>query len=637
MSCFECELIVDSMLEDMIENRKKLSDDVRDFACYKIVTTNMTASCIDFLDLYLPTIIQMTIEQVTGLGVCRANKCCPPSSVDPQRAFTYQEIQSGKCPTMIALEDRYLPTRMSTSTATASEEDENFIEDVEDEKALEFIVSKSKYASLDDLVELRWYCMLVLVMAEITAFTALASVTMMVFAGANPNVVGCDNQVVNGCHEFNSLKNKSGCTPVLEYQFESVQVEFNYICDDAKKVKNTITIQTFGVLVGAAIFGQVSDNFGRRKALIVSCIGNAIFNLISSYSPDLFYFMLWRTVAGVFAGGITVVQMVYMVENIPRNHRMWIQNSITWSPNLIIFPYIAYLAHDWRTLSVVIAVASLLSFFSLVLLEESPRWLVQKGRMEEARALLVKIRKTDRLYNDEFEHDLDDVLTIEAEKHARSSKKAKKYTFIHLFCTWKMMAQTFTFIIGIICTTFIVYALMYNMEKLSGSLYWNSAIIGASRWVVNIIVSIADYKYTWFGRKLINQISMISTLVSLAVMAGYMYTGNGKDVLAIGTSVAVAMCSQLFIAKYLMINELYPTAVRNLAVAAVSTMSRIGSMFSPQLFYLSDYAEWIPYAVLVVFQLVDLLVFCIFIPETKGVHLENHLPPKHKRIFGKRA
>lgn len=31
-----------------------------------------------------------------------------------------------------------------------------------------------------------------------------------------------------------------------------------------------------------------------------------------------------------------------------------------------------------------------------------------------------------------------------------------------------------------ICTTFIVYALMYNMEKLSGSLYWNSAIIGVS-------------------------------------------------------------------------------------------------------------------------------------------------------------
>uniref|UniRef100_A0A1I7T0J3 MFS domain-containing protein n=1 Tax=Caenorhabditis tropicalis TaxID=1561998 RepID=A0A1I7T0J3_9PELO len=454
---------------------------------------------------------------------------------------------------------------------------------------------------------------------------------------ATPNVVGCGNNIVNGCHEYNSLKNQSGCTPVLEYQFESVQVEFNYICDDAKKVKNTITVQTFGVLVGAAVFGQFSDSFGRRKALIISCVGNAIFNLISSYSPDLSFFIIWRTIAGVFAGGITVVQMVYMVENIPRHHRMWIQNSITWSPNLILFPYVAYLAHDWRTLCVVISAASVLSFFALMLLEESPRWLVQKGNLEEARRLIIKIRKIDRLYLEEFEEQLDDVLKIEAEKLARSSKKTKKYTFIHLFCTWKMIAQTMTFIIGIICTTFIVYALMYNMEKLSGSLYWNSAAIGASRWIVNILVSIADYKLHWFGRKLINILSMTFTLISLGVMAGYMYTGHGGSVVAIGTTVAIAMCSQLFIAKYLMVNELYPTAVRNLAVSAVSTMSRIGSMFSPQLFYLIDIAEWIPYAVLVGFQLVDLIIFCIFIPETKGVHLENHLPPKHKRIFGKRS
>ncbi|PIC36258.1 hypothetical protein B9Z55_015322 [Caenorhabditis nigoni] len=97
------------------------------------------------------------------------------------------------------------------------------------------------------------------------------------------------------------------------------------------------------------------------------------------------------------------------------------------------------------------------------------------------------------------------------------------------------------------------------------------------------------------------------------------------------------MCAQLFLSKYLIVNELYPTAVRNLAMSAVSTMCRVGAMFSPQLFYLSDIGEWIPYAVLVGMQLLDLVIFCIFIPETKGVHLENHLPPKHKRIFGRRA
>ncbi|EFP06199.1 hypothetical protein CRE_13156, partial [Caenorhabditis remanei] len=51
----------------------------------------------------------------------------------------------------------------------------------------------------------------------------------------------------------------------------------------------------------------------------------------------------------------------------------------------------------------------------------------------------------------------------------------------------------------------------------------------------------------------------------------------------------------------------------------------------------SDYAEWIPYAVLLGCQFYDFIVLSIFLPETKGVVLENHLPPKNKRIFGKRA
>ncbi|CAI5449099.1 unnamed protein product [Caenorhabditis angaria] len=496
---------------------------------------------------------------------------------------------------------------MSSSSSSSSEdEDEILIE-----KNLESPVKPKSEKCMEDLLELRWYCLRVLWMAEVAAFTALASVTFMVFAGANPSIVGCDNYKVNNCLDLKSLQNRTGCVPKINYQFKSTQVEFNYLCEEAKKVKNTITVQTFGVLIGAAVFGQISDNIGRRKALLISTFGNAVFNVIAGFSPDLLIFMILRTVCGIFAGGMTVVQIVFMVENIPRKHRMWIQNSITWSPNLIIYPFVAYLAQDWRNLSIIVGFTSFVTFLAVLILHESPRWLVQKGKIEEARR----------------------VLNWKMKKWPRQQKRSKKYTFIHLFCTWKMLAQTLTFVTGIVCTTTIVYALMYNMEKLSGSLFWNSAWIGASRWVVNIVVSILDYKFTWFGRKIVNQLSMFFTILALGVMTSYSYYGEKGTILTVGTFIAASMCSQLFIVKYLMVNELYPTAVRNLAVSAVSTMSRIGSMFSPQLFYLADYADWIPYAVLFGLQIYDLVVFSIFIPETKGVHLENHLPPKNQRIF----
>uniref|UniRef100_A0A1I7XID0 MFS domain-containing protein n=1 Tax=Heterorhabditis bacteriophora TaxID=37862 RepID=A0A1I7XID0_HETBA len=47
-----------------------------------------------------------------------------------------------------------------------------------------------------------------------------------------------------------------------------------------------------------------------------------------------------------------------------------------------------------------------------------------------------------------------------------------------------------------------------------------------------------------------------------------------------------AMTSQLYLAKFMITNELFPTAVRNLAVAALSVSSRIGTIMAPQLFYL---------------------------------------------------
>ncbi|CAD6196740.1 unnamed protein product [Caenorhabditis auriculariae] len=494
--------------------------------------------------------------------------------------------------------------------------------------------------SLDDIVRLRWYCALVLLMAELVAFTCLASVTLMVFAGASPTVSGCGNEVFTKstiCEELSVRRNLTGCVPKLDYQFKSLQVEFDYICDDAKKVKNTISVQMFGVLLGAAFFGQLSDLFGRRKALFFSSVGNAVFNVVASRSPDLLYFTIWRTLAGFFTGGLIVVQLVFMVENVPRRHRMWIQNAITWSPNQIIYPIVAYYAHDWRNLSIAVGVASVLAAAVILLLEESPRWSIQKGRLEAARRSLQRIAKLDGIAKDVFDAEIDEILLNEQEKLDEMQGKRKNYTFVHLFCTWTMMGRTLTFIVGIICTTMIVYALTYNMEKLSGSLYWNMALIGVSRWIVNIAVSLLDYHVESFGRRLSNHVAMVSTTALLFAITAAVYNGIGGYIISVGAVLTLAMCSQLFIVKYMMVNELYPTAVRNLAVSAVSTASRVGSMFAPQLFYLADVAPWAPYAVLSVLAAVDLVSFTVCIPESKGKHLENHLPPKHERIFGNKT
>ncbi|VDL73429.1 unnamed protein product [Nippostrongylus brasiliensis] len=111
------------------------------------------------------------------------------------------------------------------------------------------------------------------------------------------------------------------------------------------------------------------------------------------------------------------------------------------------------------------------------------------------------------------------------------------------------------------------------------------------------------------------------------------YQAEGAWIIRYGTIAVTSMTSQLYIAKFMITNELFPTAVRNIAVSALGVSSRLGTILAPQIFELSEILPVLPYAVLLVLAVVDCICFQVFLPETKGKSLENHLPPKEKRIL----
>ncbi|CAJ0955690.1 unnamed protein product, partial [Mesorhabditis belari] len=153
---------------------------------------------------------------------------------------------------------------------------------------------------------------------------------------------------------------------------------------------------------------------------------------------------------------------------------------------------------------------------------------------------------------------------------------------------------------------------------------------------MNIFVALWDYFRKSFGRKHINALALLFNAVCLAWICLTYYqepNSNGGWVLRSCTIAITAMCSQLYSAKCMATNELYATAVRNLATANLSIWSRFGTMIAPQLFQLGDSTSPLPYIVLLVVTIIDLTAFQIFIPETKGKSLEKELPPKEKRIF----
>ncbi|PAV79019.1 hypothetical protein WR25_23011 isoform A [Diploscapter pachys] len=424
----------------------------------------------------------------------------------------------------------------------------------------------------------------------------------------------------------------------------------------------------FGVLVGAVVFGQISDSFGRKLATLISTFGTFVGWLLVAQSRDLFQFTATRSIVGFFTGGAISVVNVYIMENIPKKHRMWINMAITWSPNMPLLAFIAWASHSWDWFAYYNAffcIPALL--FCYFFVHESPRWLIQKGRLEEARHFLttqLSISDHHHLIDDEFEkvllteYEVRNNLAIKLHLKIKiqlsknnnvslsilqialqQNRKKGQYSYYHLFSTYRLMLTSIVLAFSYCSTSIINYGILFNLEKLSGSIYWNSVYTGLMRYACNLTFGYADLKFHRVGRKFVHTSGLVVVLISLAVVISAYYFEMNHElnmVITILILLASSMTSQIYIADGIVANELFPTPIRNLGYSFVQLWNRVGVIFSPIVFYLTDYWIALPYCVMLGMALIDTFAFECLLPETKGKPLVEHMPPRHERIFGKK-
>uniref|UniRef100_A0A183GWF9 Saposin B-type domain-containing protein n=1 Tax=Heligmosomoides polygyrus TaxID=6339 RepID=A0A183GWF9_HELPZ len=82
LSCLECKVAAEEGINALIADRNKQSAAVQEFACHKLLPSNFTDGCDDFLTLYLPTVLYMTWEQFTPEGLCTKMKSCDSVSCE---------------------------------------------------------------------------------------------------------------------------------------------------------------------------------------------------------------------------------------------------------------------------------------------------------------------------------------------------------------------------------------------------------------------------------------------------------------------------------------------------------------------------------------------------------------------------
>uniref|UniRef100_A0A914YNE7 Major facilitator superfamily (MFS) profile domain-containing protein n=1 Tax=Panagrolaimus superbus TaxID=310955 RepID=A0A914YNE7_9BILA len=514
----------------------------------------------------------------------------------------------------------------------------------EDSKLVVTFSPSSTDVKLGDFVKLGKYTVLVGFLCEMMILCQLGNQLFMMFSGATPKLIACGNYDLShfddkeACHQLSLIKANNAsedCLPQLDTQFDTVNMEWNYYCEGGKSVKHSTSVQMIGVMIGSIVFGQFSDSFGRKKAMIIALLGCIISMMATSFTNNLFTFTFARLIVNIFNGGSIAVMLVYCVENLPKKDRLWINNVVSWAPNYILYAIVAYFSADWRTLARVSSLLTIPPLLLLIFMSESAQFLAQKGKLDEAQAVIERMYKING-------HKCDTVLlkqTLNREKESFEAKQSagKTYTFFHLFYTWKFATFTIVLAFGYFVTSIVNYGIVYNMEKVSGSIYINAILIGVIRYALNLVMAFLDYKFTRIGRKLIHMGAWIE--IVLACFATFLVHATQTEkqfsgLIRICSVSIVAVSAQLYITNGIVSGELFPTCIRNLSYSHCQFWTRVGVVISPQLFLLNELWGPLPYIAMGCLGLLDAIIFQTAIPETKGCQLLESMPTEDECIVG---
>ncbi len=149
-----------------------------------------------------------------------------------------------------------------------------------------------------------------------------------------------------------------------------------------------------GAMIGLLIFGDLSDRLGRRAIFVVNLFFFVIFAIASAFVTNTTQLFLVRFLVGVGVGMDIPTSTAYLAEIAPRKQRgrilgsllniMWILGAMC--STLIALPLTQWFGDQaWRWMLGLAAIPALLILLGRKGLPESPRWLLSRGRVAEAR------------------------------------------------------------------------------------------------------------------------------------------------------------------------------------------------------------------------------------------------------------
>lgn len=351
-----------------------------------------------------------------------------------------------------------------------------------------------------------------------------------------------------------------------------------------------IAASYLGQLIGALLFSRLAETYGR-----VPCAGLAtglmsVMSLVCAFAGDFGMLFLFRLVQGIGVGGEMPVAATYISEmsRARGRGRFFMLYEMIFPVGLMACGQIGTLLvplYGWKILFAIGGIPGLIVTFLLFRLPESPRWLIGRGRLKEAEAIIEKAEESAKRKHGEnclaevsVAHEAvasgpQPIPSVLVEKGPWTEVLSRFYRSRTLIA-WTLWASAF----------FVANSLNNWMPTLYRTVYGLSlpdALRAASMTNVAqvVVLLICAFCIDRIGRRTWTITAFaLGGILSLALALGASHEFSFVVVMA---TLTYGLIGSINAVLYLYTPEIYPTRIRAIGTGLSTSWLRIGSAVGP--------------------------------------------------------
>jgi sugar porter (SP) family MFS transporter len=382
-----------------------------------------------------------------------------------------------------------------------------------------------------------------------------------------------------------------------------------------------------GAVLGAVIGGGLTDRFGRRKMIILAGIVFTVSAIGTAWAPTVDWLIPGRMISGIAIGIASFISPMYIAELAPAKVRgsLVSVNMLAIATGIVVAYLVDYAlsgAQAWRYMFGLAAIPSVILTVAMWRLPDSPRWLITKSKVDQARRVLQRVQTGS---------DIDsEIAAIQQSMTTRN---------VHWANELLQPSLRMPMIVGLGLAAFQqmtgINTIMYyapTIFKFAGIKAVGLAILAGAglAMVMWCFYVLAIFLLDRVGRRPLLLIGATGQIIGLAILGAalqFQQLANLKSDVAIA-GLVIFVCSfavGLGPVFWLMISEIYPLRIRGVAMSVV-TVTNWGMNLAVAVTFLTLVGVlgrggtfWL-YGIIAV----GAWVFCYrLVPETKGKTLEQ--------------